>query len=129
MKVFARLGPDTPTIDDVIAEAGVARGTFYNYFETRDDLLIAVASEVSERLFAQRAMIRRLADPADRVASTIRLFVGMAAEDPIFGWIIVRIALIAAPLGTAMRSIWRKTSAWGWRRGGSARSSRRPSAT
>ncbi len=103
MKLFARQGPDTPTIDDVIAEAGVARGTFYNYFDTRDDLLVAVASDVSDRLFARRAVIRRLADPAERVACTIRMFVTMAAEDPIFGWIIVRIALIAAPLGSAMR--------------------------
>src|SRR5579862_1856074 len=53
MKVFARLGPDAPIIDDFIAEAGVARGTFYNYFETREELLIAVATELSDRLLAR----------------------------------------------------------------------------
>jgi len=104
MKVFARLGPDAPTIDDFVAEAGVARGTFYNYFETREDLLIEVATEVSEQLLADMAAVRRLSDPADRVGCSVRMFIRKAASDPVWGWIIVRIAVIAAPIGASMRA-------------------------
>jgi AcrR family transcriptional regulator len=104
MRVFARLGPDAPTIEDFIAEAGVARGTFYNYFETSDELLVAVATVVSEQLLAAMAVLRRLPDPADRLGCSVRTFVRKAASDPTWGWIIVRIALVAAPIGTSMRA-------------------------
>ena len=43
-------------------------------------------------------------DPADRVGCTVRLFILKAESDPIWGWIIVRVALIAAPLGETMRA-------------------------
>jgi AcrR family transcriptional regulator len=103
MKVFARLGPDAPIIDDFIAEAGVARGTFYNYFETREELLIAVATELSDRLLARMLALRALPDPADRVSCSVRAFVRLAAADHTSGWVIVRIALVAAPLGASMQ--------------------------
>lgn len=90
-------------VDDFIAEAGVARGSFYNHFETREQLLIAVASEISERLLARAHGLRGLPDPADRVGCSIRMFVQLAAADATLGWLIVRIALVAAPLGTRMR--------------------------
>jgi AcrR family transcriptional regulator len=104
MRVFARLGPEAPTIEDFIAEAGVARGTFYNYFETREDLLVAVATVVSEQLLAAMAVLRRLPDPADRLGCSVRTFVRKAASDPTWGWVIVRIALVAAPIGKSMRA-------------------------
>ncbi|WP_431268742.1 TetR family transcriptional regulator [Dankookia sp. P2] len=50
MRVFARLGPDTPVIKDFIAEAGVARGTFYIMFRTREELLVEVASVIADRI-------------------------------------------------------------------------------
>jgi AcrR family transcriptional regulator len=103
MRVFARLGPDTPTIDDFIAEAGYARGTFYNYFNTREELLVAVATVVSEQMHTEMAALRRLQDPADRLGCAVRMFIRKAETDPTWGWIIVKIALIAAPIGSTMR--------------------------
>lgn len=103
MTVFARLGPEAAKIDDVIAEAGVARGTFYNYFATLDDLLVAIATAMSERFLAESAACRGLTDPADRLACTLRRFIRQAVADPVAGGVIVRIALLAAPLGATMR--------------------------
>src|SRR5690242_10760101 len=99
MRVFARVGPDAATIDDIIAEATVARGTFYNYFTTRDDVLIAVATHISDQVLTEIADLRRVADPAERVSRTVRTFIRMAADNPVEGWVIVRIALLAAPFG------------------------------
>jgi AcrR family transcriptional regulator len=103
MTVFARLGPDAPTIEDFIAEAGVARGTFYNYFETREDVLVAVAGQLGDQLLAEVEALRSLPDPADRVGCSVRTFIKLAASDSTSGWVIVRVALIAAPLGARMR--------------------------
>jgi AcrR family transcriptional regulator len=103
MRVIARTGPDNMTVDEIIAEAAVARGTFYNYFTTRDDVLLAVGIAISERLLGRMQAQRSLADPADRVGRAIRSFIRMAAADAVAGWVIVRIALLAAPMGTSMR--------------------------
>lgn len=46
-RVFARKGYHQASVDDVIHEAGVARGTFYNYFDGKR----AVFQEVLEDLF------------------------------------------------------------------------------
>ncbi|WP_280233880.1 TetR/AcrR family transcriptional regulator [Nocardia cyriacigeorgica] len=43
-KVFARKGFAASRIDDVAAEAGVAKGTIYLYFDSRDALLSGVFS-------------------------------------------------------------------------------------
>jgi AcrR family transcriptional regulator len=102
MRAFARLGPDSAAIDDVIAEAGVSHGTFYNYFETRDELFSTVAADISDQLLCAMAPHRKLVDPADRVSCAIRTFIRLAAADPIRAGVVVRIALIAAPLGEQM---------------------------
>jgi len=104
LRVFARMGPDAPNVDDFTAEAGVARGTFYNYFDGRDDLLVAVATLAAERMEAERMRSQAMADPAERMACAIRSYIRAAAADPAWGWVIVRIALVAAPLGPAMRA-------------------------
>jgi AcrR family transcriptional regulator len=91
-------------VDDFTAEAGVARGTFYNYFDSREDLLSAVATLAAERAEGERMRALELADPAERMAYAVRSYIRKAAADPAWGWVIVRIALVAAPLGPAMRA-------------------------
>jgi AcrR family transcriptional regulator len=103
LRVFARLGPDAPSIDDFTSEAGVARGTFYNYFNSREDLLLAVATAAAEQIEADLAWQRGLPDAAERVSLHLRHYIRKAAADPVWGWAVVRMALLAAPLGTSMR--------------------------
>jgi AcrR family transcriptional regulator len=104
LRVFARLGPDAPTIDDFTLEAGVARGTFYNYFDSREDLLVAVATAAADEIEAELAAQRTLTDAAERVAFHLRGYIRKAAAEPVWGWLVVRMALVAAPFGTAMRA-------------------------
>ncbi|ALF55355.1 transcriptional regulator [Nostoc piscinale CENA21] len=98
-RVFARKEADAVTIDDIIAEAKVARGTFYNYFQTREDVLKAVAAslsdEMNQKIWAQSVAID---DPAERMAIAMRQFLHQAKQDATWGWVIVRIGLVAAPL-------------------------------
>lgn len=102
-RVFARKAADAVTIDDIIAEAAVARGTFYNYFQTREDVLKAVAGnlsdEINQKIWVQYAEI---SDPAERLAIAIRQFLRQAIRDSTWGWVIVRIGLVAAPLSETM---------------------------
>lgn len=69
--LFARRGYHQTTIDDIVAEAGVARGTYYLYFEDKR----AIFSDLIDR-FAQRlsmAIVRIDTDnPTRSVAEQVR---------------------------------------------------------
>ena len=105
LRIVSRMGPHEPSIDDLVAEAGVARGSFYNCFETRDELLVAVAVRAADAILTGLAPFRALPDPADRVACAVRGFIRWAHADPVLGWSVVRMAVVAAPLGETMRSL------------------------
>jgi AcrR family transcriptional regulator len=104
-RVFARKEADAVTIDEIIAEAAVARGTFYNYFQTREEVLTAVAAALSDEMnhsiWAQSAEI---ADPAQRMAIAMRQFLHQAMRDSTWGWVIVRFGLVAAPLSETIKT-------------------------
>jgi AcrR family transcriptional regulator len=59
--VFARRGYHQSTIDDIVAEAGVARGTFYLYFEDKR----AIFSDLIDRFAQQLTMAIVRIDPDD----------------------------------------------------------------
>lgn len=68
---FAKRGYHQTTIDDIVAQAGVARGTFYLYFEDKR----AVFSDLIDRFAAQLAVtIVRITtdDPNESVALQVR---------------------------------------------------------
>jgi AcrR family transcriptional regulator len=98
-RVFARKAADAVTIDDIIAEAAVARGTFYNYFQTREEVLDAVGGTISDemnhRIWAQ---LKTIEDPAVRLSIALRQFLHQAMGDATWGWVIVRSGLVSAPL-------------------------------
>jgi len=103
--VFAEKGFDAPVVADFIAASGVSRGTFYNYFQTRQEILAAVADELAREINALiLPVLSDLTDPAERVAASVRCFIGMAAGDPVRGAILVRMIPIAGgPLNEQMR--------------------------
>src|SRR5688572_32506987 len=69
--LFAKRGYHQTTIDEIVAQAGVARGTFYLYFEDKR----AIFSDLIDRFASQLAVaIVRIVvdDPAAGVASQVR---------------------------------------------------------
>ncbi len=83
-EVFAKRGYHQATIDDIVAEAGVARGTYYLYFEDKR----AVFSELIDRFSGKITVaIMRIAldDPArpvaEQVRSNIRSIIGLCLAE------------------------------------------------
>ncbi|KQX23308.1 MULTISPECIES: TetR/AcrR family transcriptional regulator [unclassified Sphingomonas] len=103
-RLFAVHGAEAPTIDDVIAEAKVARGTFYNHFKSRDELFRAVGNDVS---FAINSVISGAIDgmenPIERIVLFFRLFVRFAVADSARGWILLRTMPLAGPLNAGAK--------------------------
>ncbi len=52
-EVFARLGFDAASMNDITREAGVSKSTIYVYFASKEDLFEALVAETRERLFAE----------------------------------------------------------------------------
>jgi AcrR family transcriptional regulator len=82
--VFARRGYHAAKIDDIVATAGIARGTFYLYFEDKR----AIFEEIVDRTIARLGMSIVRVDPhdsarsvADQVRENIRRIVRILLED------------------------------------------------
>ena len=81
---FAKHGYHAAKIDDIVAAAGVARGTFYLYFEDKR----AIFEEIVDRTIARVGMAIVRVDPhdgvrsvADQVRENIRRIVRILLED------------------------------------------------
>jgi AcrR family transcriptional regulator len=79
--VFAKHGYHAAKVEDIVNAAGVARGTFYLYFEDKR----AIFEEIVDRLLVRFGMaIQRVdvaADVTDQVRSNIRRIVHLLLED------------------------------------------------
>ena len=82
--VFAKRGYHAAKIEDIVAAAGVARGTFYLYFEDKR----AIFEEIVDRTIARLGMSIVRVDPhdgarsvADQVRENIRRIVRILLED------------------------------------------------
>ncbi|HEY6014490.1 MAG TPA: helix-turn-helix domain-containing protein, partial [Candidatus Limnocylindrales bacterium] len=50
MRVFSAKGVAATSVDDIVRAAGLAKGTFYLYFATKDEAVDAVAAAMVERV-------------------------------------------------------------------------------
>lgn len=58
LELFTRRGYETTTIDDIAEYADVARGTFFNYFQRKEDLISMWGAKRRERLNADIDTVR-----------------------------------------------------------------------
>ncbi len=73
--LFREQGYDAVRIEDIAEIAEVSVGTFYNYFQTKGDILVAIVSrEVEEVLLAGAAVVAR---PPKTVAEALQRLVGV----------------------------------------------------
>jgi len=92
MTVIAEKGPDAASVEDFVAAAGVARGTFYNYFPTVADLILALNDHLAQGMAsALKTFDPENADPALYLAVVLHRILASLATDPIRGWVGLRI--------------------------------------
>lgn len=83
VRVFARKGYFNSRVADIAREAGIAAGTIYLYFKTKEDILITLFQEKMATFVA--SLRRAIADEADAVAKVrrlVHLHFRMLEEDP-----------------------------------------------
>lgn len=91
-KLFAAQPVESVSIDSIVAAAGVSKGSFYNHFSSRDEVVEAVVGEIRDVLNAAAvAANANETDAARRVARGVCIFLRSAVEDPEGAAALVRI--------------------------------------
>jgi AcrR family transcriptional regulator len=79
-------------IDQITERADVALGSFYNHFDSKDDIVEAVVEEAIAGLVAAiTARSTRLPDPEEAAIVPLRRFVRLAYDDPDFAGLLVNL--------------------------------------
>lgn len=104
-KVIANLGEKRSNINDFITAAGVGRGTFYNYYSTREELLADLWDRIGHNPFREIVgVMSHLDDPAERISTFIRLVVHRALSDETWGWVVYALSENEKELNADLRS-------------------------
>jgi AcrR family transcriptional regulator len=97
--VYARQGIDGARMDDIVAEAGLSKGTLYWYFESKDDITVALVEEMISSEFDH---LRQLIDAEGTVIERLERFFDMHASilqaNPMFGKLGLEFYAIAGKL-------------------------------
>jgi len=80
--VFAERGYFNAQVADVARAAGVAAGTVYLYFKSKDDLLVSIFERTMREAFTEgRAAVAGIQDPSERLRQFARVHLGRLGRD------------------------------------------------
>jgi AcrR family transcriptional regulator len=104
--LYARQAVESVTVDDVVREAGVAKGTLYVHFRNIEAVQMAVADELTQTfvdlLQPRRAIFEH---PVERIADGCRTFLQQATLNPTWGGLVARYAWSFPTVGSAARGL------------------------
>ena len=104
-ELFDKRGVDRVTVEDVRERAGLARGSFYNYFVTYEEMLKALASDIAQQINREQSeRFESVSNLAERIWSHVRYAILRAASDRSCTEILVRITPLVGPLNEEMRA-------------------------
>jgi AcrR family transcriptional regulator len=92
------------TVEHVRETAGLARGSFYNYFPTYEDMLKDLAAQISRQInLEQSARFDGVENLEERLWCNAQYFILRAASDRACSEILIRIAPLVGALNENMR--------------------------
>jgi AcrR family transcriptional regulator len=92
--LMADRGVDAVGLSEITEAADLGAGTLYNYFQSRDEIVKAVAEESVESVGAALDQLTAdMPDAAEVFALSLRHLVRRAITDPVWGWFVVRLGV------------------------------------
>src|SRR2546428_1819107 len=83
IRVFARTGYYSSRVSDIAREAGIASGTIYLYFKTKEEILVTLFREkMAEFVAFLRCEIADEADPEAKLRRLVRLHFTVLEQSP-----------------------------------------------
>jgi AcrR family transcriptional regulator len=81
-KHFLRYGLRRTKVEELARAAGIAKGTFYNFFESKEDLCLEIYDEEEARLDGQiREVLCRHEDPRDALQAVMLFSLDVMKQD------------------------------------------------
>jgi AcrR family transcriptional regulator len=103
--LFDERGVDKVTVEDVRASAGLARGSFYNYFLTYEHMLTELAAQISRQINEeQTARFGGVPNILERMWCNLRYFILRGGSDRSCSEILIRVTPLLGPLNDSMRT-------------------------
>jgi AcrR family transcriptional regulator len=91
-RLYSERPIDAVTVDDIVAAAGVGKGSFYNHFEDRDALVRAISGSIRENIEAAVAQANaEVVDPARRLARAVCVYLRYGIDEPESARVMVRV--------------------------------------
>src|SRR5690606_14527634 len=90
--VLSEKGLEGSSIDDLMRIAGMVRGTFYNHFQTREELVVCTSNFIREQIY--QSVVDRVPESysAEQTFTCITYgFIHYGLKHPKTGWALVRI--------------------------------------
>jgi len=111
-RLFDRKGYAKTSMEEVAARAGLAVGTLYNYFHSKDDLLLAIMRREADRLLriGERILADPPKDPILALAAMADLFVESISAEERMLWRELFAAAITSPHDLGARLLELDTS-------------------
>lgn len=80
MRVFGSMGFRDSKIADIATEAGVATGTLYNYFSSKEEIFQSILDDGRERLQGMLAECETIEDPLARLRTLLHVLLGFLEQ-------------------------------------------------
>jgi AcrR family transcriptional regulator len=94
---FARHGLAAANINRISVGAGLAKGTVYNYFPSKEALFFAVVQEACERVARRSERVPPSASTRERLLAAVASDVAWARDNEAFARVLVRESLAGDP--------------------------------
>ena len=95
LELFGRKGIENTTIDEIAAAADIGKGTIYNYFRTKEDIVVAFVMEIERGVQAE---LPRLVRKRGSLESILTRFVQLQLDpkEPHYAFVRVFLAQMCA---------------------------------
>lgn len=104
--VMGRKGYDAATINDITEEADVGFGSFYNHFQSKEEIARAVFAERAEQLAVYFASVRDSIEDIALAQSVVqRLWIELARHDPLWGWFNIHAEIALQQMNETFRDL------------------------
>jgi AcrR family transcriptional regulator len=102
--LFDERGVDQVTVEDVRESAGLARGSFYNYFLTYEHMLKELAAQIGRQINVEQSeRFEDVANMAERIWCNVRYGILRTASDRACSEILIRVTPLVGAVNDHMR--------------------------
>ncbi|KTF38167.1 hypothetical protein LMG919_04210 [Xanthomonas vesicatoria] len=108
-RLFAERGFDGTTVDQIAAEAGLSRTTFFRYFGTKEEIVLGRLVEIGHQIAAELVVRPQKERPWEALRRAFDVVTQAIDGDPERSLVMMRLLIDACAL---MTRDWEKTQGW-----------------